>query len=193
MPRSGVWSWPVLLPCSSCKSAECPQWPSQNTGCKHGPWTMVRTSRVDSWNLRCRIFFITNSEWWKDVTQRYDVQWWYLVCKIYSPWSLSVREKVGRFWCVSGWELPRAQKTSPRASAHVGASCSSHMWFYTNRCPFQPKTLEELPPRPTCLASFITEHFELVLFHVELTSVIASLTSMAEARAWQLNESMQQL
>ena len=49
-------------------------------------------------------------------------------------------------------------------SLHFLLTCD----FTQTDVPFNPTTLEELPPRPLCLASFIAEHFELVLFHVEL-------------------------
>ena len=44
----------------------------------------------------------------------------------------------------------------------------SHTCLTQTNVTFSQSTLEELPPRPLRLTTFITEHCELVLFHVEL-------------------------
>jgi len=51
-------------------------------------------------------------------------------------------EKVGWFWCVSGWELTKT--TGSRASAHVVAFCFLIRNWHKQMSPFNPTTLEEL-------------------------------------------------
>ena len=61
-----------------------------------------------------------------------------------------------------GGDLPKPCKTRESgASAHVVASCFSHAWVTQTDIPFNQTTLEELSPRPLCLASFITELCDL--------------------------------
>ena len=98
---------------------------------------------------------------------------------------------MGWFRFVSGWELTNT--TESRASAHVVALCFSHTELTQTNVPFNPTTLQELlqghcawRPSSLSLASWS-------LHMSSPTSVMVSVISMAEARAWQLNESMYQL
>ena len=75
-----------------------------------------------------------------------------------------VGEKVGRLWCVSGGNLPR-RITSPLHMLLLFVVSPTRL-TQTN-VTFNQNTLEELPPKPLRLASFITQHCVLVLFHVE--------------------------
>ena len=165
---------------------------SQNPGCEHAPWKTVRTSRVDSSNDPCSNFSspIPSGEkiWLKDIMFNDGIP-----CKIYSPWSLSEKKLAG-FGSLRVGTHQEHRSTSPRALCtccrfiffspvilHKQMSLSTQpLWknFPQGHCAWRPSSLSILSWSSSMSS---------------LTSVMTSLTSMAEARACQLNESMQQL
>ena len=103
---------------------------------------------------------------------------------------VAIGEKVGWFWSQGG-NLPKPQDHGP---LHMLSLYVFFIRIDTNKCPFQPNDFGRTSLQGHCawrpsslnIASWSS-------FMPSPTSVMVSFISMAEARAWQLNESMDQL